>query len=204
MKLYHLHNDEFEGEKYVEGNEFTIGGELNPFTRDFMDRSTTYIESSKKENGNLVCYHKAILDLLDIAVISEMSDDEKIKLVETVRGVISNNQIDIRELIMEEVRFKYFPTRPSRQTCMWFSDEQSLPYWEHILDRKKNKSIYEMEVEGNIFVSTGDLIPSGHLPHDIMFEQAMKYWDPNPEYLQYRTDKEYLATGTAKVLRRVK
>ena len=204
MKLYHLHNDEYEPEKFTEGNEFIIGDKLNHFTRSFMDRSSTYIDSQKEEDGKIICHHKAIMDLLDIEVISNMSDEAKVNLVEIVRAFISNNEIDIRELIMEEVRVKYFPTRPSRQTCMWLTDERSLPYWEHILNKVSNKSIYELEVEGNIFVSTGDLIPTGHYPHDIMYEEAMKYWNPSEEYLQYRVDKEYLVTGRAKVLRRVK
>lgn len=141
---------------------------------------------------------------MDIEKISKMSDKEKIDLVDRVKEIIHNSNIDFRELILEEVRLRCFNDRPTRYKCMWLTDEESLPFWLDTLKNIKELKTYELEVDGNIFVSTNSLLPDGYITKDLIYSKALEYWNPKEEDLKDAKDKEYLFEGKVKVLKRIK
>ena len=54
-----------------------------------------------------------------------------------------------------------------------------------------------------MFVSLDRLLPRCYMPHNDMYEQALKYWNPSKEDLKKVNEKEYLLEGTMKLVKRV-
>ena len=100
--------------------------------------------------------------------------------------------MDYREAVFEYVRANLYPTRPSRLTCMWLADEDSLSTWKNIIDKNREGfSIYEMKVDG--FEKPLFLI-----------ESANRYWNRSEDMLKNANDREYLFEGVVTVGERVK
>lgn len=204
MKFYNIHRSNQYDDLYYEGSSFIVGDKPNQLRNDFLSRSITYIDHTEKKNDITINYRKPLRDLINVEKISSMSDKEKIELVNMVYGNLHDIEIDLRELILEDVRLRYFNDRPSRNSCMWITDYKSLSYWKRNLKSKSEVSIFEVDVDGNLFVSTDTLLPYGYLSSEHIYEQSFKYWNPKEEDLKNAKDKEYLFEGRVKILRRVK
>ena len=204
MKLYHIHKHNKYDDMFKEGNSFVVGNEINTLTDDFLNRSSSYIHHSDVMDGNVCDYRHNLKELLDIDLINDMTKEQRRELFYLVKEYIINSQIDFRELILEEVRYKHFNKLPSRRSCIWLTDEESLDTWCNLLSYKDKDSIFEVEADGNIFVSTDKLLPPSHYAHDLMYKCAFNYWNPKEEDLKDAKDKEYLFEGNLKILRRVK
>ena len=112
MKLYNIHKSNHFDDLYYEGSSFIVGDKPNKFREEFLSRSCSYLDH-----------------ILDYDLISKMNDEDMKKLVIFMKTFVSNSIIDFRELILEDVRSKYYKDRPSRYNCMWLTDEESLPFW---------------------------------------------------------------------------
>ena len=69
--------------------------------------------------------------------------------------------------------------------------------------RTRPHQIFEVEPHGKIFISTDDLLPECHHPHNTQYEEAIHYWDPKPYELEKNT-REYLFEGDLILTKRVK
>lgn len=96
---------------------------------------------------------------------------------------------------------------------MFLTDEEGLNRWFEILkqnglrfyyDKVNPFDIFEVEADGNIFVSTSKLIPNRSSMIKNMESEAERYWNPTEYELNHSNTKEYLLEGTAKLLRKVK
>ena len=67
-----------------------------------------------------------------------------------------------------------------------------------------NYHLFEVEADGNIFVSTDKLLPCGYHKVRMIYEESFRYWNPSEEDLKDAKDKEYLFVGNLRILRRVK
>ena len=204
MKLYHIHRANDFDNFFEENNSFIVDNIANSMRRSTLNRSLSYVERSEKKGDITVDYRGRITELLNIEKISKLSDDKKKDLVRFVHDIIANMEIDFRELILEEVRRSNFNDRPSRYSCMWLTDLESLPYWEKEIVSDNGIKIFEVDVDGNLFVSTDTLLPYGYKKKEHIYEEAFKYWNPKEEDLKDAKDKEYLFEGRVKVLKRIK
>ena len=98
------------------------------------------------------------------------------------------------------LRYKNYPTRPSRRSCMWLTDEECIDSWITLLEEKgTNYNVFEMNLDGNIFCSTEELLPRQESRIKEIEEQAKKYWNPTKEDLEKSIKREYLFEGIARV-----
>ena len=204
MKLYHIHKPNQHDEYFQEGAVLPAGSGINYFRGDFLNRSSSYLKSTEEQDGKTIRHFDSISNLINVDTIREMTDEEKIKLVDTVYAYVRNSQTDIRELILEDVRIRRFRERPSRYKCMWLTDHEGLNTWLRLLNTDDNAMVFEVEANGNVFVSTNKLLPASYIPYNDMYKQACHYWDPSKEDLRNAEDREYLVTGDVKLLKRVK
>ena len=202
MKLYHIHTKNKYDDLFYEGSSFIVGDKPNYFRDCFLKRNGAYLDHSEIRNGLVVNHYSNLSDILDINLFNDMTLDEKERLFKIIHNYVKYSSIDFREMILEDVRLRYFNDRPSRNRCMWLTDEKSLPFW--LGQLKEDKELYKVDVDGNIFVSTDRLLPDGYMPRELIYNKAFDYWDPRKENLEYAKDKEYLFEGRVRILKRVK
>ncbi len=84
------------------------------------------------------------------------------------------------------------------------TDEESVDTWMKYLRYRDGYQLFEVEADGNIFVSTNKLLPEGFHKTKMIYEESFRYWNPSEEDLKDAKDKEYLFEGNLRILRRVK
>ena len=204
-QLYHIHiNNRFD-DQFVEGNTIHTGDEPNTFRHAFLNRSCTFIEKTIiDEQGREGNFRRDILEFFTPEKIRTLPVDKQLEVLVAARQYIQNSKVDFREIILEDVRRELYPQYPSRYSCFWLTDKDSLPFWEDMLKTKeRSHQIFEVEPQGKIFVSTDDLLPECHHPHNMQYEEAIRYWDPKPSDLEKNT-REYLFEGKLTLTKRVK
>ena len=83
---------------------------------------------------------------------------------------------------------------------MWLTDEECIDSWITLLEKKgTNYTVFEMNLDGNIFCSTDELLPHQESRIKEIEEQAKKYWNPTKEDLENSIKREYLFEGIARV-----
>ena len=204
MKLYHIHKPNKYDELYKEESTILVGNNYNAFTNDFFNRSGAYLKNSVEKDGQIYDYYSNITELLENEKIANMSEEEKKKALEVIRTYVHNSEMDMREMILEQVREACFSHLPSRRYCMWLTDEDSIETWMKNLRYSDGYQLFEVEADGNIFVSTNKLLPCGHHRVRMIYEESFRYWNPQEEDLRDAKDKEYLFEGNLRILRRVK
>ena len=204
MRLYHIHKSNDYDELYKEGAVIPAGSKLNQMRVKFLNDSSSYLKSSKKVDGVVHNNYESIANLVDTDKLAEMSEYEQIRTLEAIKTYVINSQLSTRELILEDVRLRKFKELPSRYRCMWLTDKDGLDAWIEKLNTDENTQVYEVEAEGNIFKTREALLPKVYIPYNDMYKQAMHYWNPSNDDLKNVDDREYLAYGEVKLLKRVK
>ena len=205
MKFYHIHRNGSYDFLYHEGQVINAGNDYNNLKTKYMDTDCLYPTAIASRYGEPIEYRTDLERLLNIDKYNEMDRDEQIELLEAARNYIHAMKIVNRENILENVRSRYYKDKPSRQTCMWLTTEDDLNEWVKLLTKNNGKdlSIFEMSLDGNIFMSCNELIP---YECDSLKRQqyaAFHYWEPQDKYLRMSVAKEILFEGEAKVLKRV-
>ena len=204
MKLFHIHKPNKYDELYVEGNTFVVGLENNILRNSFLKNSCTYIDRVEDDNGRNIKYHKSLTDLVDLDLFDKITEQEKIEYFDLIKNYLRNSMIDFREIILEEIRFKCYNNLPSRYKCMWLTDEDGLETWAKYINASDDSKVFEVDIDGNLFVSRDSLLPKSYVTHEIMYKEGFHYWNPTKKDLEDASDREYLFEGNVKLLRRVK
>ena len=100
-----------------------------------------------------------------------------------------------RELALEEGRKLYNSEAPSRLHAIYLSDEDSLYHWAQYIGICS--SLFEVEVEGDIFVSSDFLFPDIKAPFEEQVISSKEYWQPKK--LMKTSPKEYLVQGKIRI-----
>ena len=204
MILYHIQRECDFTPLYYPVSEFIVGEDYNRLHKNSFDHDGTYIESTEVRDGKEYNHKRNVIELLDWDKILDMTSVEQLNLVNLMKGITHNDRLDLREYILENIRLQYYPDRPSRFKCIWLTDEESLDRWYKIIDRHNaGFSIYEMDVEGNVFKSADHLLPQPCWSNGLIEEVAHKYWNPKESDLT-KNDREYLFEGRARVIKKVK
>ena len=213
MKLYHIHRENKYDDLFKEGNTIEFGKNDNYFKETLYEISPTFTQVKTLEDGKEIKKYKRFDDALHQTDFDNYSKKNQRQLLEMVRDYIDLSSTYNRETVLENVRKEKFPDRPSRLKCMFLTDEEGLNRWFEILkqnglrfyyDKVNPFDIFEVEADGNIFVSTSKLIPNRSSMIKNMESEAERYWNPTEYELNYSNTKEYLLEGTAKLLRKVK
>ena len=213
MKLYHIHRENKYDDLFKEGNIIEFGKDDNFLKESLYDISPTFTQVKTLEDGKKIKKYKRLDEVLNLTDFEKYSKKNQRQLFEMVREYIDLSSTFNREMILEEVRKDKYPDKPSRLKSMFLTDEEGLNNWFEILnynslrfyyDREKHFEIFEVEADGNIFVSTSKLLPSRSTKVQNMCFDANRYWNPTEYELTHSNTKEYLLEGTAKLLRKVK
>lgn len=204
--LYHIKrfNDVSEDLKVGDILEFKKGV-LNPLRTEEMDFSRCYLDGTKVIDNKTYNNYKDIISFLDYDELRTKSESEIKYILNILEAYIHNSSWEKREMILEDVRVKHFVDKPSRYNCMWLTDEECIPHWLKLFKAKEGfYSINEIELDGNLFLSTEELLPNLIMKTEDIYNDAFHYWNPAEKDLINSPTKEYLFEGIAKVKRKIK
>ena len=105
----------------------------------------------------------------------------------------------IRELVYEEVRFKWFSDLPSRRHCIWLCDQTQLDYWQNTLGGECD--IYKVKVSGNMHACYAGALDDDNMNYQILSEKALSYW--TGECVGNPIEKEYLFEGKVELIEKL-
>lgn len=203
MILYHVHRINQFDKDFSIGNTLEFGNKYNDLKSRSMNHCCMFQDDiiKKEDEGRIVL--RDLETFISFDKIKNMSVSRQLDLLTAVKKYIHNSKLDIREMILEEVRLREHPNYPSRYTCAWLTDEASLPYWCEALNVQEEEYVaLQVEADGNIFVSTDDLLPRSCMSNEDIYKGAYQYWNPSEADLK-RNAREYLLDGKMKILKRV-
>ena len=205
-KLYHIKKFNDPSEDLIVGQTLEFSKDkLNDFRYYQKDYSGCYCSKTEEIDGKIINHYEDISSLLKYDDLKRKSESEIKKILDIIESFHYSVCLEKREMILEEVRREKYSDKPSRYNCMWLTDEECISSWILLLDAKEgNYSINEMELDGNIFVSTDELLPNTIHKTVDMYNEAHEYWNPTKEQLESSIKREYLFEGYAKVKRKVK
>ena len=139
-----------------------------------------------------------------LAVFEQMKQrNMHIKMLQEASRLLKCYSTLQRELVLEEVRKRFFPELPSRKNALYLCDHNQLEHWKDELTIKgKNIDLFKVEVTGNLFKSSDILLPDNGESINTMFEQAKKYWEADLTDISDEKS-EYLFSGKVKVLEKI-
>ncbi|MFZ5968398.1 MAG: DUF2441 domain-containing protein [Bacillota bacterium] len=143
--------------------------EINNFNR-FYDMNGL-ITNLTNGNGNM--YGRSALQnfLLQPQSFQEVNYNNMLKIA---LQIVKEQSIYIRETIFEEVRMNYFPQLPSRKTCIWVCEKESIPYWWNIIGGQKK--IFKLQLTGVLHKADQKYLINDTLPHNEIRAHAFNYW----------------------------
>lgn len=188
-RMYHIHKLNNNDEMWKVGNEFEVGNEKNNFTKfSFNFESNILIEGVKYPYKNVYDYYEQNGNILG-----------KINLLNEANIFISEYQILVRELGMEEIRRSMFPKLPSRQSCIWLCRKEQINYWKKFINEEVE--VFEVEINNNVFKTRNSLIPLPTDSYQKILEKSKLYWNENN--MDENEDDEYLYVGKLKIIKKI-
>lgn len=196
MKYYHISKFKDEGEKLQIGQEFEfIKDKPNSFRSEILNFDGYYLDHIQGNTN----YWETLSHIFNID-LNKVDEETKRRMRTSIEAYVYNEGLFRRESILEEVRLRDFSSRPSRYSCMWLTDEECIDSWVILLNAKENYyNVFEMELDGNLFCSTDELLPEKDDKIKDIYEEARKYWNPTKEELENSIKREYLFEGKARV-----
>ncbi len=117
-------------------------------------------------------------------------------IVNQLHSIAKELAIYMRESIFEEIRAEYFADLPSRKSCIWVCEKESIKYWLKTLGF--NCRIFKLELTGVIHKADQHHLNAEVLPCELIRENAFNYWTGtdgnNPE------EQEILFEGIINIL----
>ncbi|MBO5095958.1 MAG: DUF2441 domain-containing protein [Bacilli bacterium] len=193
-EMYHIHTSNKYDNLWFPGNIITIDNNFKSYFREIDNKTMTGILNVSDE---LVPIDNVIREYLkrDDITLEQYKD-----LLEQASIIIHNMSLKERECVLEWVRQNNFSHLPSRNSCIWLTDEKDLEFWKNQLGRQQE--IFKVSATGVLFKSADRLLPSLKTTQPEMFEQAVMYWEAKD--LKENDNIEYLFQGKLKLLERVK
>jgi len=195
LELYHVQILKEGREEWFTKNKFTTGTVLNQYYQDIvaslgitkhiiadnaqfadapMDQIVDCSEFTAKDRAyHQMCYHRNLIHE---------------KLIETT-SCLSQYLKWINEEIFENVRSKEFPHLPSRKSCLWLCDFDSLHKWLEIISERSLIKILKVKAFGKFHNADGGWISADTHSIDEFHNRARNYWSgktcvsPEPEML---------------------
>jgi c-di-AMP phosphodiesterase-like protein len=138
--------------------------------------------------------------VIDSYLKKEQDQETYIRMLKTASGILKSYSQVQKELVLEEVRKRFYPELPSRKNIIYLCDFNQLEHWKDKLPQ--NKDLFKVKVTGNLFKSSDKLLPDDSESINTMFEQAKKYWEA--DFSNISDDQsEYLFQGKIKVLEKI-
>lgn len=118
-----------------------------------------------------------------------------------------HTKVALRELALEEVRKKYFPTFPSRLKSLYVSKNiEDAEMWasSFIAQGRKVFSIVAVTTDGNKFTGDAYNCFEGTINHDLNLRKAYKYWSNEQNSEHKKPIYETIIDGNIEVIKNIK
>lgn len=196
--MYHIHTMGIYDDDWVVGN---VIDNRKHDTNNFFDGLFEQVPAEKM-NDELTAF--------DVIVDSYLNRIEQGRVVpfNILKSLLYYSEIHLhdlnlsrREYILEEVRRQFYPERISRVNCIWLCNKAGLKGWNERLGCSKDKKIFKVMIDGELFPSTESKLPRPEASTEEQMVQAHQYW--NPGKLNGKRDVEYLFEGTLTILEEI-
>lgn len=160
-------------------DKITSGERENPFWL----KCKNYSPKINKDNHIITMF-----EMFDQNPSFEATQDSIDFLYQQLKNVSKETAFYIREQVFEEVRKEFYPQLPSRQKCLWLSEEDQLPYWKSIVDNEQGY-LLTLELNGKVFCGDEYWLKADTFSSIEYVDRAKHYWSgelssiPRKEYL---------------------
>ena len=172
-EYYHIHRMSVFDDVWQVNNIVHCGdGHKNPFRAFYHNYAATI-----RLPGDPTQY--AVLKALDVILENpgKYNLNIYIDVLKKTRVALRENRIFTRETIFEEVRAKYFPDLPSRQSCIWVATREAIPFWWEELSKGPNKcKIFKLKLTGVIHRTNEKYLVDDTISHLDIIHNAIRYW----------------------------
>ena len=161
------------------GEIITCGKEYNPFWIACIDYNP-----KTALNGEQMSFFELFERCTDI----EPTEDNVKHLYTNLKTISKECAFYIREQVFEDVRKMYYPDKPSRQTCLWVSEADQLPYWKTMASNIE-RTVLTLELNGVLFRGDDYWLKADTLSSIEYAKRAHHYWsgemsdNPHIEYI---------------------
>jgi len=191
QKMYHFHNSGSYDGLWQAGNIIDNTNEnfINQFYQ-YMINDSVYQNIKELSNLDAMCdyYFEKCLQTRDI--------DELVNFQKELQKLFFCQ----REMVLEKVRKQHYPNLISRKQAIWVCDEPQLEWWRDVFE---DRELFELEITGDIFTTSDELLPTPGISYEESIEEAHDYWNPNLDKISDKS-LEYLVQGQIKVLKKYK
>lgn len=195
-EMFHFNNSEKRKDIWTVGNQIDI---TKNYVSDFWNDGLYFSSRVNVASGGISPFSEVINTYLK----KEQDNETYIKMLQEASRLLKCYSTLQRELVLEEVRKRFFPELPSRKNALYLCDHNQLEHWKDELTIKgKNIDLFKVEVTGNLFKSSDILLPDNGESINTMFEQAKKYWKADLTDISDEKS-EYLFSGKVKVLEKI-
>lgn len=188
-EFFHIHRFRINGDNWKKGETIVFKNKLNYFTE--------YYDAVKigHDDGESFLYTRNALHRF-INGNNEYRNKEINNIFNLCNSAINELTTLIRELIFEEIRKISFPELPSRKSCIWVCDKQSVKQWWKKLDG--NKKILRLSLTGTMHVGSEEYLSNDTFPLELFRQNALNYWQgKNSNNIE---SQEILFEGYLKIL----
>ncbi len=195
-EMFHFNNSEKRKDIWVVGNQIDT---TKNYVSDFWNDGLYFSGKVNVTNGGMDPFYEVINTYLK----KEQDNETYIKMLKEASRLLNCYSILQRELVLEEVRKRFFSELPSRKNSLYLCDCNQLEHWKDKLTIPgKNLDLFKVEVTGELFKSNDILLPDNSESINTMFEQAKKYWKADLTDISDE-ESEYLFNGKIKVLEKI-
>ena len=193
-EMYHFNNYERRKDIWTVGNTIDTDG----YIADFWSYILQFNSLVMGDDGCTKPFHEVIDTFL------KCDHDKKVymKVLNDVSTILRRYSTVQRELILEDVRSKYYPDLPSRKDSIYLCSYEQIDYWKNTFDRCTTCDLFKVSVTGELFKTSDYLIPRDSVSVSTMYEEAFDYWNADLKDLDSNGD-EYLLRGRVKILEKL-
>jgi hypothetical protein len=193
--MYHFNNSEKRKDIWVEGKTIDTFN----YVSDMWNNAINFNTKTKLNSDGYFSFPA----IIDVFLEKEHSNETYTQMLKEASRLLKCYSLLERELILEEVRKKYYKKLPSRITSIFLCDSKQIEYWKEKLTNNSEPDLFEVKVTGKIFKSNDELLPKSGESYLTMVEQAKKYWNADLKNIDEKTS-EYLLEGKIKILEKCK
>ncbi len=189
--LYHIHR---------KGNNDSIWKANSRIVIDDTFQSIFYQKLLEEDKALIDRYGDYDIDFI-IAIMEEMKFKDQVApdFLPKFDKLLNCFYFLRREKALEEGRLIFAPDVPSRVHSVFLSDSSDLAYWANLVG-DNSYDIFEVNADGNLFVSSDIFFPEQNLLFDLQVEKSREYWQPKIKELNRR--REYVFQGTIDLIKR--
>lgn len=215
MELYHIHLLGNHDRLYKENTEFVVDKTKfnnRMYNRVYNMNATVDVKNYKRimDHVNYLCRLNGIrefdnrINLGEIVtyILHEKYTQEELKtILNDAKGILLDEDINLREMAMEEYRKNNCPELPSRMHSLYACQEEGVEFWKTKL-YDNDSDIYRIDIIDEPFLSNEQLLPIEDLSYGEKIKASYQYFHPRKKDLNPITN-EYLVQGKVKILEKI-